>query len=135
MQAEAGQADAQQRHAQRRGFDEYVGRPQRSGAGDQQARGDGHQRGDAQWLQVRPGLGLGNARDADLTGGLLQQPVGRAGEQPERAPEDAEHREPGGGQVARGEVQDRVAAQRAEHRRDRDPRHTAGFHSVGSSVV
>ena len=121
-------------------LDEHVAGPQRSGAGDQQSRGDSDERCHADGLQVRSRLGLGGAgsglnSDADFAGGLLQQSVGRAGEQPERAPEDAEYREPGRGQVACGQVEDRVAAERAEHRRDADPCHTAGIHSAGSSTV
>ena len=50
----------------------------------------------------------------DLAGGLLKQAVGGAGEQPERAPEHGEHGESRRFEVPRGEVEHRVAAQRAD---------------------
>ena len=66
----------------------------------------------------------------DFAGGFLKQAVGGAGEKPEGAPEHGEHREAGGFEVTRGQVEHRIAEQRAHHGRDADPGDAASGHGA-----
>ena len=93
-------------------------------AGDHpDSRGNPHRVGDGS-AAVRIDMG----GDADLAGGLLQQSVRRAGDQTESPPEHAEHREAGGIEFTRGEVQHRITAQCGDHGRHTHPRDAAASH-------
>ena len=70
-------------------------------------------------------LGRSASRRAHLPGGLLQQAERRAGGQAERAPEHAEHREARRLEIAGGQIEHRVSAQRGQHGRRADPGHAA----------
>ena len=76
------------------------------------------------WVR-RPGDDLGVARRADLPGGFLQQAVGGAGDQTERAPEHPEYRKASWGQVAGCQVDHRVAADSRQRGRRADTGYAA----------
>ena len=126
VHAEPGEPGTEQSDAQQPRLGEDVARPQRRRA-DGDHRGDRtDENGHPHRMDPRP---FANSADVDrrhllglpdFAGGLLKQAVGGSGEQPEGAPEHGEDGESRRFQVPRGEVEHRIAAQRAQHGRHAD---------------